>query len=301
MSTTATEHDTTSSDEEVREYYRRVLPFYEAELRDRGDEGFWMWAASKPAGCRVLEPGSGTGRATRFLARSAGRVVSFDLTPEMVAVARKRLAAEPNVSLLVADLRDLRLREHFDLIAAVDDPFVHLTEDADRDRAFATIAKHLAPGGRFLLDAAWMTPERRHTAEGEGLIEDHKAEGGLAVRQVWRCEAESRLCTTRFEYRVDDHLEAKESFPGRLWSLDELEKRCRTAGLEITQLWGDYDRRPWDRTISPRLIAEMRLGSSRKFALPSRRHPAGSLGEPKDLDGGKLRPPRSFGSELASG
>jgi SAM-dependent methyltransferase len=248
----------TSSDEEVREYYHRILPFYEAELKDRGDGDFWTWAAGEPAGCWVLEPGSGTGRATRFLARSAGRVVSFDLTPEMVAVARRRFEDQPHVLVLVADLRDVRLAERFDLVAAVDDPFVHLTEDSDRERAFSTIAEHLAPGGRFLLDAAWLPPERRHTAEGEGLVETHEAEGGLTVREAWSCEAGSRLCTTSFEYRVDGRLEAKASFPARLWSREELEERARAAGLAITRTWGDYDRRPWDRGSSPRLIVEMR-------------------------------------------
>jgi SAM-dependent methyltransferase len=259
MSTTPAENETgTSTDDQVREYYHRILPFYETELKDRGDADLWAWAASEPAGCRVLEIGAGTGRATRFLARTAGRVVAFDLSLETIAVARRRFAEQPHVSFLVADLRILQLAERFDLIAAVDDPFVHLTADEDRERAFARVAEHLAPDGRFLLDAAWLSPERRHTAEEGGLVEDREEEGGLSVREVWRCDAGSRLCTTGFEYRVDGRLEAKASFPSRLWSLVEIEARCRAAGLEITRLWGDYDRRPWDRATSSRLIAEMR-------------------------------------------
>ena len=252
-----------TTDLAIREYYHRVLPFYEAELRDRGDDGFWAWAASEPAHCRVLEVGAGTGRATRFLARTAGRVVAFDLSLEMAAVARRRLAAESHVAILVGDLRDLRLAERFDLIAAVDDPFVHLIGDRDRDCALATVAEHLAPGGRFLLDAAWLAPERRHVAEDGALVEDREAEGGLAVREVWRCEADTRLCTTRFEYRVGGRLAAAASFPARLWSVEELADRCRAASLEITHMWGDYDRRPWDRGTSPRLIAELRAPSTK--------------------------------------
>jgi SAM-dependent methyltransferase len=187
-------------------------------------------------------------------------VVAFDLTLEMIAVARRRFAGQPRVSVLVADLRSMRFSERFNLIAAVDDPFVHLTEDEDRDRGFAAVAAHLAPGGRFLLDAAWMPPERRRQAEDGKLVEDQEAEGGLAVRETWDCEPESRLCTTRFEYRVNGSLEAKASFPARLWSLEEMEERSRAAGLAVTQRWGDYDRRPWDRETSPRLIVEMRRG-----------------------------------------
>src|SRR5258707_1113143 len=86
---------------EVRAYYRRVLPFYDLELADRGDGDLWTWAASAPAGCRVLELGAGTGRATACFARAAGFVVALDLSPEMIAIARGRLAGAAKVALVV--------------------------------------------------------------------------------------------------------------------------------------------------------------------------------------------------------
>jgi len=246
---------------EVRGYYHRVLPFYDLELADRGDEMLWTWAASTPAGCRVLELGAGTGRATAFFARVAARVVALELTPEMIAVARRRLAGAANVALVVADMRETELRVRFDLVAAVDDPFVHLVEDEDRERAFATAARHLAPGGRFLLDAAWFSPDQRLAAGGEGgLVKEHSGRGGLLVRETWRCDPRTRLCTASFEYRRQGETVEKASFPARLWSREELEHRARAAGLQVAHLWGDYDRRPWERTTSPRMIAELRVG-----------------------------------------
>jgi SAM-dependent methyltransferase len=248
----------TGTAEEVQDYYHRILPFFEAELHDRGDEGFWGRMASEPPACRVLELGAGTGRATWFLAQAAGRVVASDLSPELIAQARRRLGHLAHVHLLVADMRALRLRERFDLVAAVDDPFVHLTGDGDRDRAVATAAAHLAPGGRFVLDAAWFPPEDRHDA-ADGLIKERAAaDGHLRVREVWRCDPDTRLCTARFEYRLDGRLKARAAFSGRLWSVEELEVRARSAGLGVSRLWGDYDRRAWDRRTSPRLIAELR-------------------------------------------
>ncbi len=243
---------------EVQDYYRRILPFFEAELAGRGDGDFWTWAASAPEGCRVLELGAGTGRATAFLARSAARVVAFDLSPELAATARGRFADDSRVSFFVADMRRLSLTARFDLIAAVDDPFVHLMEDEDRQHVFETVAAHLAPGGRFLLNAAWMTPGgRRAAGKPGGLISEH-SQGPLKVREVSRCDPGTRLCVTRFEYRMDGELATTATFRGRLWSMAELRHRARTAGLRPTHLWGDYDRRPWERETSPRLIAEMR-------------------------------------------
>lgn len=245
---------------EVQDYYHRILPFYDAELRGRGDEDFWARMACEPPGCRVLELGAGTGRATRYLAREAGRVMASELSPELLAQARRKLLGLSHVHLLAADMRELHLQARFDLIAAVDDPFVHLIEDEDRDRAFAVVAEHLAPGGRFVLDAAWFPPEERADA-ADGLVKERSTEDGrLRVRELWHCDPDTRLCTARFEYRQEGRLAAEASFPGRLWSLEELETRARTAGLRLSRLWGDYDLRAWDRGSSPRLIAEMRRG-----------------------------------------
>ena len=249
-----------ASDDAVRAYYRRILPFFEQELAGRGDADFWAGEAVKPAGCRILEIGAGTGRATAALARAAARIVAFDLSPEMIAVARRRLAGVGNVFLLAADMREIALKVRFDLVAAVDDPFVHLIGDEDRDRALEVVARHLAPGGRFILDAAWFPPERRGASgHSKGLVLERTGQGGLQVRETWRCDPGERLCSASYEYLVQGRLVERASFPARLWSIEELSHRARAAGLQVSRLWGDYDRRPWDRATSPRLIAEIRL------------------------------------------
>ncbi len=246
--------------EDVRAYYRRILPFFDLELAGRGDADFWTGEAAKPAGCRILEIGAGTGRATAALARTAARIVAFDLSPEMIAVARRRLDGFRNVFLFAADMREIALKVRFDLAAAVDDPFVHLIGDEDRARALEAVARHLAPGGRFILDAAWFPPERRGAAgHSKGLVLERTGQGGLQVRETWRCDPGERLCSASYEYLVQGRLVERASFPARLWSIEELNHRARAAGLQVSRLWGDYDRRPWDRATSPRLIAEMRL------------------------------------------
>ncbi|HEY4564394.1 MAG TPA: class I SAM-dependent methyltransferase, partial [Thermoanaerobaculia bacterium] len=105
---------------EVRDYYREILPFYDLELADRGDGELWAWAASAPPGCRVLELGAGTGRATVSLTRTAGQVTALELAPEMIAVAHRKLAGRSNVWLVAADVRWSPLRPRFDLVAAID-------------------------------------------------------------------------------------------------------------------------------------------------------------------------------------
>jgi len=246
---------------EVRGYYRRIARFLDLELADRGDAGFWQWAASEPAGCRVLEVGAGTGRATVFLAGAAARVFAFDLSPEMAAIARERLASVGNVQLFVADMRRLCLATRFDLVVAVDDPFAHLLLDGERDCALCAAAAHLAPRGRLILDAAWFSPHRRELASRpEGLVTERFRGGGasqLRVREEVRCGA-GRICQSRIEYHRAGEPPTAARFRSRLWSLAEVGRRCHAAGLEVVSLWGGYDRRPFQRLSSPRLIVEAR-------------------------------------------
>jgi len=248
-------------DGEVRSYYRRIAPYLDLELADRGDADFWRWAASEPPGGRVLELGAGTGRATAFLAGAGASVFAFDLFPELIEAARARLGALPNVHLFVADMRCLCLDATFDLVVAVDDPFTHLLASGERDGALQAAAAHLAPGGRLILDAAWFSVRRRELASRpEGLaVERFRGGGGaqLRVREEVRCGA-GRICDSRIAYHRAGELLAAAFFRSRLWSLAEVGRRCRAAGLEVASLWGGYDRRPFWRQSSSRLIVEAR-------------------------------------------
>jgi len=257
-------HPSTSvsdGESDVRCYYRRIAPYLDLELADRGDAGFWEWTASEPAGCRVLELGAGTGRATAFLARTAASVVALDLSLELIAIARQRLRSLENVRLFVADMRRLGVAGRFDLVVAVDDPFAHLLLDGERDRALRAAAAHLASGGRLILDAAWFSPHRRELASRpEGLATERFRGGGagqLRVREEVRCDS-GRICDSRIEYRRAGALLAAARFRSRLWSLAEVGRRCHAAGLEVVSLWGGYDRRPFRRQGSSRLIVEAR-------------------------------------------
>ncbi|MBL8177064.1 MAG: methyltransferase domain-containing protein [Bryobacterales bacterium] len=56
-----------------------------------------------PKSLRVLELGCGAGRVTRALAEIFGHVSAFDVSPNMVALARAATAACPNVSISETD------------------------------------------------------------------------------------------------------------------------------------------------------------------------------------------------------
>lgn len=232
----------------LERYYRTVGPFLVDELSRRGDEALWRRVAGRWRGEAVLELGSGTGRVTRILARRVASVTAVDLSLEQSAAARRLLVAFPDARLLVADLRALALGRRFPLVVAANDPFSHLTGDPDRRAAVEAVASHLAPGGRFLLDALYLPPAVRREAEGSAgrVVRRRVGEGGaLEIRESWRCDPATCRCDVRFEYRRGGERVGSARAELRYWTLEELRERLAAAGLRVLRLWGSYRGERW--------------------------------------------------------
>ena len=145
--------------DEVAELYDRARPEYPQELL----ADLVKLAGIQP-GCRLLEIGCGTGQLTVPLAQKGCEIVALDIGAAMVAVARRKLAAYPNVSVITAAFEDWPLpNQHFDVVATATafhwlDPAIRVHKAADALRpggALATIATHHIAGGTadFFIEA----------------------------------------------------------------------------------------------------------------------------------------------------
>jgi SAM-dependent methyltransferase len=135
----------------------------DAELYDRARPGYpprmfddLAGMVGLGPGCRVLEIGCGTGKATVPLARLGCRIVAVELGPQMAAVARRHLAGHADVHIIEAVFEDWPLpREPFDVVFAATafhwiDPAVRVEKAAAALRpggALATVATHHVAGG----------------------------------------------------------------------------------------------------------------------------------------------------------
>lgn len=137
--------------DEAAGLYDRARPGYPAAVFDDLAE-----LACIGPGCRVLEIGPGTGQATVPLAERGCRVVAVELGAAMAEVARRNLAAFPNVEVVVAPFETWPLpAERFDAIVSATafhwlDPEIRVSRAADALRpggALATIATHHVAGG----------------------------------------------------------------------------------------------------------------------------------------------------------
>jgi ubiquinone/menaquinone biosynthesis C-methylase UbiE len=105
------------------------------------------------SGSQVLEYGCGVGRWTREIARRGGAVVGVDFSATMLSQAEKRTAAaglESRCQFLRSDVSSLNLGRRFDVILGVT-VLQHVLDDARFSEAIGCLARHLKPGGRFVL------------------------------------------------------------------------------------------------------------------------------------------------------
>lgn len=107
----------------------------------------------KLTGLRVLEIGCGRGVGTEIILErfEAGEVQAFDLDPDMVRLARERLArySSDRVRLFVGDAENIEAAdESFD--AVVDFGIIH--HCPNWQRAVAEVRRVLRPGGKFLFE-----------------------------------------------------------------------------------------------------------------------------------------------------
>lgn len=88
--------------------------------------------------CSVLDIGSGPGRELGDLANMGINCVGVDFVPSMIAYARVNY---PLVEFVEGDMRTVRLDRTFDMITVLGACINYMLENADLERALATIRR----------------------------------------------------------------------------------------------------------------------------------------------------------------
>lgn len=195
----------------------------------------------------VLDLGCGTGLlATHLAAGGARRVVGVDPAAAMLHAARARPQSEA-VCWVEGDARSLDLGETFELIVMTGHAFQCLLLREDRAKLFATIRKHLSPGGQFIFDSR--NPAAREWLEWNETDVRHLQHPTLGPVTAWNTAGQdpgTGLVHYDTYYREENSGKVLSTrcalaFPPR----DEIADLLSAAGLKVMRWLGSWHGEDW--------------------------------------------------------
>ncbi len=247
----------------LAEFYDYVVPY-----RTRPDVDFYVEMA-EAAGGPVLEAGCGTGRILIPTARAGVTITGLDLSPPMLEVCRARLAAEPadvqaRVALAQHDMRAFDLGRQFALVTTPFRAFQHMITVEDQLAALGCMHRHLAPGGRLVLDL--FNPSLPYLVDDSRLGEfgdepEFTLPDGRRVLRRTRILARDLFTQVQHVELIHyvTHPDGREEtlpqrFPMRYLFRYEAEHLLARAGFSVEALYADYARSPYGSTYPGDLI-----------------------------------------------
>jgi len=243
--------------------YATDAAFYDAIHESfRDDVGLWLSFAGRTDRA-ILEVGCGTGRVSLELARAGHQVTGLDPSAAMLTRARQRAEDDAlDVTLIEGLPAELALeRDHYGLILLPLDVFLY---NADGDAQAATLSS-LAPcltyNGILVLDLPGPTQSLDPDSNGQPLL---VFSGETADGQSFDCwhlheddlAEQTRHLRVSYETLTADGLVRRQTSEHVLryvyrFELEYLLERC---GLELADVYGDYDLGPFT-SDSERMIA----------------------------------------------
>jgi SAM-dependent methyltransferase len=212
-------------------------------------------------GGRVLEFAIGTGRVGVPLMRRGVDVAGVELSAPMVDQLRTKATAE-ELPVVIGDMATTEVPRQFSLVVLVFNTIGNLCTQEEQVQCFANAARHLTPGGRFLVEVG--VPPLRRLPPGQLAVPfDVSAEHvGFdtfdLVTQRAVSHHYSRLDDGNFRYSPHNHR--------HVWP-SELDLMARLAGMTLEHRWEDWERTPFTAD-SERHISVWRLPEVRDEIIP---------------------------------
>lgn len=225
----------THFDEWIAEHYRTLWPeLFEPALVERTVDVL----AELADGGAALEFGVGTGRIALPLSRRGLRVHGIELSRAMIS----QLVAEPDgqsVRVTLGDFATATVDEVFDLVFLLRNTITNLTTQHEQVECFGNAARHLRPGGTFLIEN--YVPDLRRLPPGEHSLVFTATPSHIGVEEY---DFLNQIGVSRHWWTIDGDLETFSSPHRYVWP-SELDLMARLAGLRPSGRWSDWDRSPF--------------------------------------------------------
>jgi len=188
----------------------------------------------------VLELAIGTGRVALPLAARGLTVEGIEASPEMLAVMRAKPGGDA-IPVVVGDMADVDVAGPYPLVYLVYNTLFNLTGEGRQEDCFRNVARVLAPGGAFVVEA--YVPE----------TEEFDGERNIEVRSVTEDSVELRLRRYNYEAQTfirqtviiaDGSIQLKPFSLHYRWP-EQIDALAAQAGLQLEDRYASWQRDPF--------------------------------------------------------
>ncbi|GHO84858.1 class I SAM-dependent methyltransferase [Dictyobacter formicarum] len=219
------------------DYVRLYTPFL-SPARTRQDVTNIIKLLNLQPGNSVLDLCCGYGRHTLELARYGCQVIGQDLSPRLLEQARTTAEEQKlQVRWLQSDMRTIPFENEFDGIINMFTSFGYFDNDDEDLKVLQQIARALKPGGLFLLETIQQARVIR-TSAPHSII---RYPDGLIVLEERHVDLLTSHNNVRISLLHPDGRRTEHHQSIRVYTLTELVKMLRAAGLELTTYYGGLD------------------------------------------------------------
>lgn len=227
----------------------RLARLYDQDCGWGTDSAFYL-ALAGPEPMRILDLGCGTGILSNAYAELGHGVTGVDPAPAMLAIAREKPQAN-RITWVTGTAQSFSNAERFDLIVMTGHAFQVLQTDAEISAAFTMMRDHLASGGRVAFETRnpaidwatrWQGASRRHEVDGQAVVQAFEVRAASAGH-----------ITFDTHYTFADCILTSTStlrFP----SCDTVVALLHDSGLEVQDVFGDWNAAPYDQPTSDEMI-----------------------------------------------
>ncbi|MGH1365318.1 MAG: class I SAM-dependent DNA methyltransferase [Calditrichia bacterium] len=243
---------------------------YELTHQNKQDDLPLFLDYAQKQGSPVLEIGCGTGRVTLALAKAGYRVSGFDLSENMLKIARDKMSEQPEeiqqlVQLDRQNMSEMDVNGEFTLALMPYGEFAHVIETERQLETLRRVHDHLTPDGLLIIGMSnWDAREQRVSYEGgeiarwghsmpvkyEGTFNDPR-NGNTITRYLARGYDPSRQIAVHV-YIHERHDNAgnflsktTNILPIRYIFRYEMELLLERSGFVVEEIYGYYDKSPF--------------------------------------------------------
>jgi SAM-dependent methyltransferase len=214
-----------------------------AESYDTPDAGMFSPDVLKPTverlaelarGGRVLEFAIGTGRVAVPLNERGIPVTGIELSPAMIAQLRKKAGAAA-IPVVLGDMATTVAPGRYSLVYLVFNTISNLLTQAEQVTCFRNAARHLIPGGRFVIEL-WVPELRRLPPSQEAVVwQSEPGYIGLDTYDVVR----QHVVSHHFKFGEGRQSRVFRSPHRYIWPA-ELDLMAQLAGFELESRHADW-------------------------------------------------------------